>query len=230
MAGTLIWLGHASFRIDTPGGKRVYVDPFLNGNPKCPEPELQPERVDLILLTHGHDDHVGDTIALYEKFKPRVIAPVELRWWLETQGVEGAGGSDPNKGGTVEADGIRITLTDANHSSSISDTYTGEPTGLIVTLEDGYALYFAGDTNVFGDMALIRRLYAPTLAVLPIGDHFTMGPPEAAVALELLGVERCVPCHWGTFPLLTGTPAALRELAPAGVEIVDVEPGGSVAL
>jgi len=230
MAGTLTWLGHSAFRIDTPGGKRVYVDPFLNGNPKCHESEVEPERVDLILLTHGHDDHVGDTVAIYEKFKPRVIAPVELRWWLETQGVEGAAGSDPNKGGAVDADGISVTITDANHSSSIADRYTGEPTGLIVTLEDGYTLYFAGDTNVFGDMALIRRLYEPRLAVLPIGDHYTMGPKEAALALELLGVERCVPCHWGTFGLLTGTPEALRELAPASVEIVDVEPGGSIDL
>ena len=230
MAGALTWLGHAAFRIDTPGGKRVYVDPFLNGNPTCDESEVAPERVDLILLTHGHDDHVGDTIALYEKFKPRVIAPVELRWWLESQGVEGASGNDPNKGGTVDADGISVTITDANHSSSIADRYTGEPTGLIVKLEDGYTLYFAGDTNVFGDMAIIRRLYEPRLAALPIGDHYTMGPKEAALALELLGVERCVPCHWGTFGLLTGTPDALRELAPAGIEIVDVAPGGTVEL
>ncbi len=230
MAGTLTWLGHSAFRIDTPGGKRVYVDPFLNGNPKCPDAEKQPERVDLILLTHGHDDHVGDTIPLYEQFSPRVIAPVELRWWLESQGVADGQGSDPGKGGTVDADGIKVTVTDANHSSSIADRYLGEPTGLVVSLEDGTTLYFAGDTNVFGDMALIRRLYEPTIAVLPIGDHYTMGPKEAAVALELLGVQRCVPCHWGTFGLLTGTPDALRELAPAGVEIVDVEPGGSVEL
>lgn len=229
MAGTLTWLGHASFRIDTPGGKRVYVDPWL-GNPRCPESEHHPDRVDLIVLTHGHDDHVGDTIPLWEKHRPRVIAPVELRWWLESQGVGGASGSDPNKGGTVDVDGIRITLTDANHSSSIADRYMGEPAGLVIRLEDGFTVYFSGDTNVFGDMALIRRLYEPDLAVLPIGDHYTMGPREAAVALELLGVKRCVPSHWGTFPLLTGTPEALRELAPAGVEIVDVEPGGAVAL
>ena len=137
----------------------------------------------------------------------------------------------PNKGGTAEIEGIRITLTDANHSSSTEDgTYAGEPTGLVMELEDATTIYFAGDTNVFGDMALIGRIYRPGLAVLPIGDHFTMGPREAAVALELLRVQRCVPCHWGTFPLLKGTPAALRELAPEGVEIVDVEPGGTVLL
>lgn len=230
MAGTLTWLGHAAFRIDSPGGARIYVDPFLSGNPTCPDAERQPERVDLILVTHGHDDHVGDTIPLFEKFRPRVIAPVELRWWLESQGVEGASGSDPNKGGTVDVGDIRVTLTDANHSSSIADRYTGEPTGVLVTLEDGYTLYFAGDTNVFGDMALISRIYQPDVAVLPIGDHFTMGPREAAVALELLGVKRCVPSHYRTFPLLTGTPERLRELAPAGVEIIAPEPGGTVDL
>jgi L-ascorbate metabolism protein UlaG (beta-lactamase superfamily) len=230
MGGTLTWLGHATFRIDTPGGKRLYVDPFLNGNPKCPESEVEPERVDLIAITHGHEDHVGDTVALYEKFKCRVIAQVELREHLYELGVGDWEGSEPAKGGTVDEDGIRITLTDANHSSSHGGKYTGEPCGLVIALEDDTRLYFAGDTNVFGDMALIRRLYEPELAVLPIGGHYTMDPKEAALALELLGVSRCVPCHWGTFPILKGTPAELRELAPAGVEIVDVEPGGTIEL
>jgi L-ascorbate metabolism protein UlaG (beta-lactamase superfamily) len=229
MAGTLTWLGHASFRIDTPGGKRIYVDPWLSG-PTCPARERQPDRVDAILLTHGHGDHVGDTVSLFEHFAPRVIALAELRQWLQGQGVDGAAGSDPNKGGTVDVDGIHVTLTDANHSSSVSGQYLGEPTGLVVTLEDGTTIYFAGDTNVFGDMQLIGRLYAPHVAVLPIGDHYTMGPKEAALALELLAVKRCVPCHWGTFPLLTGTPEQLRELVPDDVEIVDVAPGGTVEL
>jgi L-ascorbate metabolism protein UlaG (beta-lactamase superfamily) len=232
MAGSLTWLGHASFRIDTPGGKRIYVDPWLSGNPKCPDAEKEPERVDLIAITHGHMDHVGDTVELAKQFGCPVVALVELRDWLTMKhGLPEADEHSPNKGGTVEIDGISITLTDANHSSSAAGelTYLGEPAGLVIALEDGFKLYFAGDTNVFGDMALIRRIYEPDVAVLPIGDHFTMGPKEAAVALELLGVKRCVPCHYGTFPLLRGTPAELRELAP-DVEVVDVEPGGTISL
>ena len=225
----LTWLGHAAFRFDTPSGKRVYVDPFLAGNPKCPENEQQPDRVDLILLTHGHGDHVGDTVELVKKHGARVIAPVELRDSLELRhGVEGGSGNDPNKGGTVDADGLKVTLTDANHSSSDDEmNYTGEPVGLVVDVEGAVTLYFAGDTNVFGDMQLIGRLYEPDVAILPIGDHYTMGPREAAVALELLGVRRCVPCHYGTFPLLRGTPEELRELAP-DVEILAPEPGQTV--
>ncbi len=231
--GSLTWLGHASFRIDSPVGKRIYVDPWL-GNPTCPDAEKEPERIDLIALTHGHSDHVGETVQLAQRFDCPVVALVELRGWLSTQGLSEDMSQAPNKGGTIEIDGIRITLTDANHSSSTFEDgrflYLGEPAGLVIGLEDGFALYFAGDTNVFGDMQLIGRIYEPDLAVLPIGDHFTMGPREAAVALELLGVKRCVPSHWGTFPLLTGTPERLRELAPSGVKIVDVEPGGTVQL
>ena len=232
MANTLTWLGHAAFRIDTgtdgSGGKRIYVDPFLNGNPKCPASEVEPERVDAILITHGHGDHYGDTVALAAKFGCTVVAPVELAEWLQGQGVESI--RDPNKGGTVELDGVKVTLTHAQHSSSTNDgTYAGEPCGLVVELEDGFTLYFAGDTNVFGDMALIARIYEPDLAVLPIGGHYTMAPREAAVALELLGVKRCVPSHYGTFPVLAGTPEQLRELAP-DVEVIAPEPGGSVEL
>ncbi len=229
MAVPLTWLGHASFRLDSPGGKRIYVDPWL-GNPKCPDSEKEPERVDLIALTHGHDDHVGDTVELWKKFRPPVVALVELRGWLDGQGVTGDMAHAPNKGGTAHVDGIRITLTDANHSSSTRDgTYTGEPAGLVVELEDGFTIYFAGDTNVFMSMQLIGRIYEPDVAVLPIGDHFTMGPREAAVALELLGVKRCVPCHYGTFPILVGTPDELRSLAP-GVEVLTPEPGETIEL
>jgi L-ascorbate metabolism protein UlaG (beta-lactamase superfamily) len=228
--GTLTWLGHASFRLDSPGGKRIYIDPFLNGNPKCPPGEVEPERVDLILLTHGHGDHVGDTLALVQRFGCPVVAAVELRAWLASQGAATNGADNPNKGGTVELEGVKVTLTHAQHSSSVEDgTYTGEACGLVVELESGFKLYVAGDTNVFGDMALIARIYEPDLVVIPIGDHFTMGPREAAVALELLGAKRCVPCHYGTFGLLTGTPDELRRLAP-GVQIETPEPGEPVEL
>jgi L-ascorbate metabolism protein UlaG (beta-lactamase superfamily) len=226
----LTWLGHASFRLDSPGGKRIYVDPWLTGNPKCPEAEQTPDRIDLIALTHGHGDHVGDTVALWNQFQPPVVALVELRGWLASQGLPAEMAHAPNKGGTARVDGIKITLTDANHSSSTEDgTYTGEPAGLVIELEDGFTIYFAGDTNVFMSMQLIGRIYEPDVAVLPIGDHFTMGPREAAVALELLGTKRCVPSHYGTFPLLVGTPDELKQLAP-DVEVIVPEPGETVEL
>jgi L-ascorbate metabolism protein UlaG (beta-lactamase superfamily) len=225
----LTWLGHATFRFDTPGGKRVYVDPWLE-NPKCPDNEQEPERVDLIALTHGHSDHVGSALDLAKKHDCDVVAMIELRDWLSQQGLAENTAHGPNKGGTVNADGIKITLTDAKHSSSADDgTYLGEAAGLVIEVENGTKLYFAGDTCVFGDMQLIGRIYEPDVAILPIGDHFTMGPREAAVALELLGVRRCVPCHYGTFPLLTGTPDELRELAPT-VEVIAPEPGDTIEL
>jgi L-ascorbate metabolism protein UlaG (beta-lactamase superfamily) len=227
-AASLTWLGHASFRLDTPGGKRVYVDPFLTGNPKCPENEQSPERVDVIAITHGHGDHVGDAVELAKKFSCTVVAPVELASWLGSRGVENT--RDPNKGGTVDVDGVKFTLTNAFHSSSNNDgVYMGEACGIVVTLENGRKVYFAGDTCVFGDMQLIGRLYSPDVAVLPIGGHYTMDPKEAAVALELLGTKRCVPCHYGTFPVLTGTPDELAELA-SDVEVVRIEPGESTDL
>ena len=230
MAVPVTWLGHASFRLDSPGGKRIYVDPFLNGNPKCPAGEVDVERVDVIALTHGHGDHVGDTVALAQRFSPDIVAQVELKAWLGRQGAPVGDLMGINKGGTQEVDGIRFTLTNAFHSSSSEEgEYLGEACGLVIGLEDGTTIYFAGDTCVFGDMQLIGRIYEPDVAVLPIGDHFTMGPREAAVALELLGVRRCIPCHYGTFPILHGTPDQLRELAP-GVEVLAPEPGETVEI
>jgi L-ascorbate metabolism protein UlaG (beta-lactamase superfamily) len=227
------WLGHAAFRIDTPGGKRVYVDPWL-GNPKCPESERSPERVDLILLTHGHDDHLGETVELAQQFDCPVVGMMELRDWLSTQGLSQDDALAGNKGGTIEQVGVKVTFTDAKHSSSVfrdgGFVYLGEPAGLVVEVENGTKLYFAGDTCVFGDMQLIARIYAPGVAILPIGGHFTMDPRQAAVALELLGVERCIPCHYGTFPLLTGTPEELRERVTTDCEILAPDPGGTVTV
>jgi L-ascorbate metabolism protein UlaG (beta-lactamase superfamily) len=227
---SLTWLGHASFRIDTDSGKRIYVDPFLTHNPKTPDDEKQPEQVDVIALTHGHGDHVGDTADLKKRFpNAEIVAQVELKDWLGSQGVDIGQMPGPNKGGSQEVDGVRFTLVNAFHSSSADDgSYTGEACGIVVRLDTGQTIYFAGDTCVFGDMALIARLYKPDVAVLPIGDHFTMGTDEAALALELLGNPRCVPCHWGTFPLLPGNPDELAQKTPATVE--RIEPGDSIEL
>lgn len=228
--GSLTWLGHASFRLDTPGGKRIYVDPWLSG-PTCPETEKTIERIDAIVLTHGHSDHASDVPGIAKEHGCPVIAIVELRGWVAKQmGAELDMTQAINKGGTARVAGLKVTLTNAFHSSSSNDgDYLGEAAGVVIELEDGRTIYFAGDTCVFGDMELIGRIYKPALAVIPIGDHFTMGPREAAVALDLLGVDRCVPCHWGTFSLLTGTPDELARLAP-GVTIERIEPGDTVEL
>ncbi len=230
MADTILtWLGHSAFRLDTAGGKRIYVDPFLNGNPKCPENEREPERADIVAVTHGHGDHVGDTVDIAKKHGATVVAIVELSGWLGKQGVDGDKLPGPNKGGTVDVDGIKFTLVNAFHTGSAPDgSYGGDPAGFVVTTEDGKKLYFAGDTCLFGDMQLIGRVYEPDVAIVPIGDHYTMGPREASVAIELLGVKRIVPCHWGTFPALTGTPDQLD--VPAGVTVERLEPGGSITV
>jgi L-ascorbate metabolism protein UlaG (beta-lactamase superfamily) len=228
-AATLTWLGHASFRLDTPGGKRVYVDPWLQ-NPKCPAGEKDVERADVVAVTHAHFDHIADAVAIGQRFQAPLVAIVELAGWLEKQGYPNGSAGGMNKGGTQEVAGVRFTMTQAFHSSSTPDgQYAGEPSGYVIELENGLRLYVAGDTCVFGDMQLIGRIYRPDVAILPIGDWYTMGPREAAVALELLGSRRCVPSHYGTFPLLSGTPAQLRELAP-DVEIIAPEPGETISL
>ncbi len=226
---TLTWLGHASFRVDTPGGRRIYVDPWLE-NPKCPDSEKTPDRVDVVAVTHAHFDHIADAVALGKRFGAPLVAIVELAGWLEQQGYPNGSAGGMNKGGTQEVAGVRFTMTQAFHSSSTPDgQYAGEPSGYVIELENGLSLYAAGDTCVFGDMQLIGRIYRPDVAILPIGDWYTMGPRQAAAALELLGCSRCIPCHYGTFPLLTGTPAQLRELAP-DVEIIAPAPGETVEL
>jgi L-ascorbate metabolism protein UlaG (beta-lactamase superfamily) len=226
---TLTWLGHASFRLDTDGGKRIYIDPFLQGNPKTPESEKTPERCDIIAITHGHGDHVADAVDISQRFPDaKIVAMIEVKDWLGAQGANVGDMPGINKGGTQEIDGIKFTLTDARHSAGMPDgSYGGDAAGLVIR-SDGKSVYFAGDTCVFGDMALIARLYKPDLAVLPIGGWFTMDPAEAALALELLGNPRCLPCHYGTFPVLTGSPDELAKLTSAKLEAI--EPGESIDL
>ncbi len=229
---SVTWLGHSAFRLDSPGGKRIYIDPWLS-NPKCPESEREPERIDVMAFSHGHGDHLGEAVELGKRFSPAVIAIFELASWLESQGVEGASARGMNKGGTQDVDGIKFTLTNAVHSSSFggdgNPIYLGDPAGFVIEFESGTTVYFAGDTAVFSDMQLIGRLYEPEVAVLPVGDHFTMGPREAAVAVELLGVRRFIPSHYGTFPVLTGTVEECRKLV-SGCEIVAPKPGETIEL
>ena len=229
--GTLTWLGHAAFMVGSDRGKRIYVDPFLSGNPKTPDDEKNPERVDVICITHGHGDHVGDTVELSKRFPAaEVIAQVELKGWLGAEGANVGELPGLNKGGSYELDGVTYALVNAFHSSSTPDgSYGGEACGLVIRLEDGRTIYFAGDTCVFGDMQLIRHLWEPDYAVLPIGDYFTMGPREAAVAIDMLGNPRVIPCHWGTFAVLRGTPDELQEEAPKA-SIVRMEPGDTIEL
>jgi L-ascorbate metabolism protein UlaG (beta-lactamase superfamily) len=230
---TFTWLGHGSYRFDSAEGKRVYVDPWLD-NPKCPDDEKEVERCDVLALTHGHSDHIGSALEIAKRHSPAVVAIFELAGWLEEQGAPDASALGMNKGGTVDAGGVKFTMTTAEHSSGLgqnggSIVYLGDAAGYVVEFENGLKVYCAGDTAPFSDLQLIGRLHSPDLAILPIGDQFTMGPKGAALALELIGTRRCIPVHWGTFPLLHGTPDQLREAAP-GVEVLSPEPGETISL
>ncbi len=229
----LTWLGQMTFRLDTQGGKTVLIDPWVEGNPVCPPECKSFEKIDVIAITHGHGDHMADAVTLGKKFNPTIICIPELAHYLRKKGLTNVSGM--NKGGSQKAAGLTFTMVHALHSSGIEDggtmVYGGDPAGYVITLEDGTRIYHAGDTAVFGDMALIAELYAPEIAILPIGDHFTMGPAEAAVATRLLRPKIVIPAHFGTSPKLTGTPAMLREeLAKRNlsVEVVELEPGKSL--
>ena len=209
---TLTWFGHSAFHVETVAGKSILIDPWLD-NPKAPAGAKDINTVDLILLTHGHCDHIGNTIDVARRTGAKVIAIHEVALYLKAAGVAGSTGM--NKGGTIAVDGISVTMTDAKHSSDIDVNPKlecgGEAAGFILTLEDGYTLYHAGDTALFGDMRLIGELYAPSLVLLPIGDLYTMGPREAAYACKLLKPKTIIGMHYGTYPVLAGTPTELKK-------------------
>ena len=225
---TYTWLGHATFLMQSPGGKRLIFDPWVTGNPTSPESAKKIGALDLMLITHGHADHTGDAAAIARSSNAQVVAPYETAVWLQQKGLKNVTGMNP--GGTLQMHGLSITMVPAVHSSSVEEDgkiiYLGIATGYVVRFEDGLTIYFAGDTSVFGDMRLIAEMYAPSIAFLPIGDLYTMGPEQAAKACELLNVKQVVPMHYGTFPALTGTPARLRELVePKGVQVLELTPG-----
>jgi L-ascorbate metabolism protein UlaG (beta-lactamase superfamily) len=226
----LTWLGHATFLLTT-GSNRILIDPWVGSNPACPEGfDCRP--VDTMLITHAHFDHIGDAVEMGRDTGAQIVSIVETSKWLASKGLENL--VEMNKGGTVEVAGCRVHMTHALHSCGITDgdeiIYGGEAAGYVIELPGGYRIYHAGDTTVFSDMALIGKLLAPDLALLPIGDNYTMGPAFAAEAIRMLGVRKVVPMHFGTFPVLTGTPDELRKETSDidGLEIVELEPGASL--
>ncbi len=209
----ITWLGHGSFELRLDSGETIIIDPWIDGNPSYPAGYVI-ERCDTILVTHGHFDHILGVPQLCEKFSPTVVANYEIAAWFSSKGIQNTIGM--NKGGSVQVGAIKATMTNAIHSSSIDDNGTvipaGEPAGFVIHLPDGRRIYFAGDTAVHSDMALVEALYQPELVFLPIGDLYTMDPLQAALACRMLRPKFVVPMHYGTFPPLTGTPEALARL------------------
>ena len=234
---TFTWYGHSCWEVTTPGGRTILIDPWF-GNPTSPKTPDAVDRCDLLLVSHGHYDHFGEALMIGSRTRPVWPCIHELSLWLARNYAHKDSVIGMNKGGTVEAAGIKVTMVHADHSAGDiyggveAPLYLGEPVGFVVELENGFRFYYAGDTDVFGDMRLIAERFKPELALLPIGGHFTMDPTAAALATELLGVQHVLPIHYGTFPALTGTPDELRsELAKwhlTDVEVHAVEPGGTI--
>lgn len=224
------WLGHAAFLLKSPNGKVVLIDPWLD-NPKAPEMAKNITKADIILLTHGHFDHVGSAPELAKKTGAKVVGIFEVSRYVAKQGVSEEQIIGMNYSGTVNVDGIKITMVPAIHSSGISDGNNiiegGNPAGFIIEFENGFKVYHTGDTGLFGDMELIRKLYSPDLMLVCIGGHFTMGPREAAEAIKLVQPKYVIPMHYGTFPILSGTPDELKKYLPAKFKnaVIELNPG-----
>lgn len=224
----ITWLGHAAVHITTPQGTEILIDPFFQQNPKYPKDYKLPDKLDLLLLSHGHFDHIADAVSVAKKHHPQVVAIFELASWMGSKGVENTAGM--NLGGSYKYKDVTVSMVEARHSSSIQDgketIYAGEPTGFVIAAEGAPVLYHAGDTSLFSDMRVIKDLYAPEIGMIPIGDHFTMGPKAAAMAAGYLGLKTVIPIHYGTFPQLTGTPAELEShLKGTGIRVLTPAPG-----
>jgi L-ascorbate metabolism protein UlaG (beta-lactamase superfamily) len=231
LKGTHItWLGHATVLVETGKGANILIDPFIAQNPKYPKDFVLPAKIDYILLTHGHGDHMSDVVPVAAGHGSTVVAIYELAAYVADKGVTQTIGM--NLGGTVQLADVAATMVEARHSSAAQDEqgthYVGVAAGYVLTVADGPVLYHAGDTAVFGDMKLIRELYQPDVAMLPIGGHFTMDPKEAALAVRYLEPKIVLPLHFGTFPPLKGTPEQLAALVDPGVQVVRWTPGDSI--
>jgi L-ascorbate metabolism protein UlaG (beta-lactamase superfamily) len=227
------WVGHGTWKARSARGKEILIDPWVMNNPVAPENLKNVERCDLMLITHGHFDHIHDALEIARRTKPTIVTNHEIGVWLGSKGLDGEKIIGGNKGGTVEAEGVAVTLVHAEHTCGITDengsiVYGGEACGLVIEFENGFTVYFAGDTDVFGDMALIAELQKFDVAFLPIGGFYTMSPERAAKATQLLGVKTVVPMHFGTFPALSGNPGQLQELVGNKVKVLDIKPGDSV--
>jgi L-ascorbate metabolism protein UlaG (beta-lactamase superfamily) len=243
-SGTIevLWLGQSATRITSVSGKVIVIDPFLTQNPKTPAQWKSLDalgKVDLILVTHAHADHLGDAPALAKKTSAPVWAPAGLANTLVALGLLPAElAPRMNKGGVITPLGpdIKITMTRAEHSSEMvwknpatgkDEVHVGgEPVGFIVELENGFKLYHMGDTGVFGDMKWIGEYYKPDLIMIPIGGHFVMSPRDAAVATEMIKPKFAIPIHYGTFPPLKGTPEEYQQaLGTSSVKVFPIHPG-----
>jgi L-ascorbate metabolism protein UlaG (beta-lactamase superfamily) len=226
------WVGHGTWKVRSAKGKEILIDPWVMNNPAAPEMLKTVDKCDLMLITHGHFDHIHDALEIARKTKSTIVCNHEISVWLGSKGLDGEKIVGGNQGGTIEAEGIKVTLVHAEHSCGITEDghliYGGEACGFVIEFENGFTIYFAGDTDVFGDMALIAQLSKFDVAFLPIGDFYTMGPERAARAVELLGVKTVVPMHFATFPVLTGRPNQLQELVGPGVKVLDIKPGDTV--
>ena len=226
---SITWLGHATVLYRSAKGTTVLADAWVEGNPACPAAAKNLKSVDLMLITHGHFDHIQDAVELAQQHKPQIGCIFETGLWLQRKGAQNV--SPMNKGGSQKINDVRVTMVDARHSCGIleddgSVTYGGEACGYVVEFENGFRIYHAGDTAVFGDMKIIAELYQPHLVFLPIGDLFTMSPKEAAYACRLMQAKRVVPMHYATFPPLVGTPEELRQLTKdLGTEVIALRPG-----
>lgn len=232
MSHNVKWLGHAACQITSEKGKVVLIDPWITGNPSCPIGRNDIKRADLILITHDHFDHLGADIPdLVKATGATVIAQPELVNTLKEAGVSAENiifGMGMNIGGQVEVAGIKVTMSQALHSST-----AGDPVGYIITLEDGKTIYHAGDTGIFAGMEILGKLYNIDLAILPIGSVFVMDPLQAAFSLTLLKPEKALPIHYGTFPILVQDPtefiALAGEKAPE-VKVEAIKPGEEILL